>query len=67
MQKTNDSIEKLPPVITLKRVAEIAGTSRRTIRRWVRSGRLEANRVTGGGQLYFDTAQVLALLTDKEK
>ena len=62
MEKKGVEIEKLPPVLTLARVAEIAGVSRRTVRWWVKSGKLEASRGpthNGSARLYFDTRVVL--------
>jgi predicted site-specific integrase-resolvase len=64
MQENCDHIEKLPPVLTLARVAEIAGVSRKTVRRWMRAGLLTPNRMQQGGSAknYFNTAEVLRAL-----
>lgn len=57
-------IEQLPPVLTVARVADIAGVSRRTVREWVRTGKLPATRMqsNGSARLYFETAKVLRAL-----
>jgi len=62
VQKSEAEIEKLPPVLTLKRVAEIAGVSRQQVRAWVKNGKLSATRAQVNGRLYFDTAVVLRAL-----
>ena len=68
MPKNDIPIEKLPPVLTLKRVAEIAGVSRRTVRQWVSNGKLIATRMqnNGSARLYFDTRDVLRVLGIRE-
>lgn len=64
MQKKSGDIEKLPPVLTVARVAAIAGVSRRTVRQWVADGKLPAKRMqqNGSARLYFDTEAVLRAL-----
>ena len=64
-EKYDDRIEKLPPVLTVKRAAEVAGRSRRTIRAWVSAGHVKASRPfegRGSALLYIDTASLLKLL-----
>jgi predicted site-specific integrase-resolvase len=61
--KPVDDIEKLPPALTLARAAEVAGRSRRTMRRWVRQGIVQGHRPMGGKTLlYIDTRSLLRLL-----
>jgi excisionase family DNA binding protein len=64
MQKNGAEIEKLPPVLTVARVADIAGVSRRTVRLWVKEGKLPATKMqsNGSARLYFETAMVLRAL-----
>ena len=64
MQKNVKVIEALPPVLTVARVADIAGVSRRQVREWVRMGRLSASRMqaNGSARLYFKTVDVLRAL-----
>lgn len=64
MKKSGVEIERLPPILTVARVAEIAGVARRTVRDWARRGRLPASRMTANGsaRLYFKTVDVLRAL-----
>lgn len=64
-KKRGDEVEKLPPVLTVKRAAELAGRSRRTIRRWARENAIEAHRPfdgRGSALLYIKTRSLLRLL-----
>lgn len=64
MEKRSQEIQPLPPVLTLPRVADLAGVSRRTVREWVRTGKLTASRMQekGSARLYFETSEVLRAL-----
>jgi len=68
-KKSDDRIEKLAPVLTVKRAAEVAGKSRSTIRAWVRDGLIRGHRPPGGGStlLYIDTQSLLARLMPDEE
>lgn len=62
MQKNEAEIQKLPPLLTVPRVADIAGVSRRTVRQWHKDGLIRGERVPAGGLLRFDTVEVLRFL-----
>ncbi len=62
MIKTDDPIEKLPEVLTVARAAEVAGRSRRTMRRWVRLGMVTAYQPNGVSGFYVNTRSLLRLL-----
>lgn len=63
MQKIGTEIEKLPPVLTVARVADIMGTSRRHVRDLVKQKKLRTTKQQlGNGRLYFDTTEVLKAL-----
>lgn len=64
VEKDGVQIEKLPAVIGIARAAEIAGVSRRTVRRWISGGRLPASRVLAGGssRVFISTRALLRVL-----
>lgn len=64
-KKRGDEVEKLPPVLTVKRAAEVAGRSRRTIRRWAAEGLIKSDRPfdgRGSALLYIHTRSLLRLI-----
>lgn len=64
-EKAARQVEKLPEIITIARAAEVAGVSRRTVREWVRTGKVESARAhqgRGSARITIDTRSLLRLL-----
>jgi len=66
-KKVTDGPENMPLALTVARAAKVADRSRRTIRRWVREGLVEAERPRGdGGPIYIRRRSLLRLLGVEE-
>ena len=63
------TLENLPSTIPLKTAAQISGRSIKTIRRWIKEGKVEDKRPSGSGRctpIKVDTVQLRAYLSTME-